>query len=296
MRKIKLNKEEAKALMDIIANEKDDEMVDQIDTKHMNDSIDDSEIPDDVNVINPFVYVGDKRTVTHQLHEVGLNFSKARNEFLGEHMLSNLTNNDLANLDNTNARIHVAEVTNYIIDDAVQVFMSTLYYSNFARTYGPEICDRIVQNVNKDLLNNTSYYSVNPFNRIMVILDYTSCDYLFHEDNDITSERYDAIIFTIGLQIISILIDQISRSVDNAINYSCNYIMYNDFSKPRFEPRDMYKVKNAFLTEVSPLVADRISDNVNRILVNMNNDNYKVFNNELLRRSENNIGKNNDNK
>ena len=292
MRKIKLNKEEAEALMNIIANEKDGEMVDQIDTKHMNDSIDDSEIPDsidNINVINPFVYVGDKRTETHQLHEVGLNFSKARNEFLGEHMLSNLTNNDLANLDNTNACIHVVEVTNYIIDDAVQVFMSTLYYSNFARTYGPEICDRIVQNVNKDLLNKDSHYRYLPFNWILAILDYVSGTYPFPEENDITFERYDANIFSVGLQIISILIDQINRSVDNAINYSCNYLMYN--AKPRFEPRDMYKVKNKFLTEVSPLVADRISDNVNRILVNMNSDNYRVFNDELSRR----VGKNSDN-
>lgn len=293
MRKIKLNKEEAEALMNIIANENDDEMVDQIDTKHMNDSIDDSEIPNNTNVINPFVYVGDKRTATHQLHEVGLNFSKARNEFLGEHMLSNLTNNDLERLDNTNYQIHTLEVTNYIIDDAVQVFMSTLYYSNFARIYGPEICNRIVHNVNKDLLNTDDfYYKYLPFNRIMLILGYVSSNYLFSEENDITSERYDALIYSIGLQIISILIDQINRSADNAINYSCNYLMYNDFSKPRFEPRDMYKIKNAFLTEVSPLVADRISDNVNRILVSMNNDNYQIFGNELSRR----LGKNNGNK
>ena len=294
MKRIKLNKEEAEALMNIIANERDDEMVDQIDTKHMNDSIDDSGIPDNMdntNVINPFVYVGDKRTATHQLHEIGLNFSKARNEFLGEHMLSNLTNDDLDRLDNANNQIHVVEVTNYIIDDAVQVFMSTLYYSNFARIYGPEICNRIVHNVNKDLLNTDDfYYKYLPFNRIMLILGHVSSNYLFSEENDITSERYDALIYSIGLQIISILIDQINRSVDNAINYSCNYLMYN--TKARFEPSDMYKVKNAFLTEVSPLVADRISDNVNRILVSMNNDNYQVFGNELLRR----VGKNNDNR
>ena len=294
MRKIKLNKEEAEEIMNIIANEKDDEMVDQIDTNHMTDSIDDSEIPDNTNVI-PFVYVGDKRTATHQLHEIGLNFSKARNEFLGEHMLSNLTNDDLDRLDNANNQIHVVEVTNYIIDDAVQVFMSTLYYSNFARIYGPEICNRIVHNVNKDLLNTDDfYYKYLPFNRIMLILGHVSSNYLFSEENDITSERYDALIYSIGLQIISILIDQINRSVDNAINYSCNYLMYN--TKARFEPSDMYKVKNAFLTEVSPLVADRISDNVNRILVSMNNDNYKVFGNELSRRNENHIGKNNDNR
>ena len=190
MRKIKLNKEEAEALMNIIANENDDEMVDQIDTKHMNDSIDDSEIPDNTdnaNVINPFVYVGDKRTATHQLHEVGLNFSKARNEFLGEHMLSNLTNYDLERLDNANYQIHTLEVTNYIIDDAVQVFMSTLYYSNFARIYGPEICNRIVHNVNKDLLNTDDfYYKYLPFNRIMLILGYVISNYLFFVENVIS--------------------------------------------------------------------------------------------------------------
>lgn len=295
MKKIKLSKEEAKALMDIINNESDDEMINQIDTKHMNDTIDDSEMTDNANVINPFVYVGDKRTETHQLHEVGLNFSKARNKFSEKYILFELGDNDLADLDYNNHQIHIAEVTNYIIDDAVQVFMATLYYSNFAKIYGPEICDCIVNNVNSDLLKaDESYYIYSPTRQISVILNYASNDCINNKEN-INSERYDAIIYSTGLQIVSILIDQIIRSVDNAINCSCNYLMYNDTSKKRLSPKEMYRIKNAFLTEVSPLLADRISDNVNRILTCMNDDHYTVFGDELSRRNKNQIGKNNDN-